>query len=422
MATVEMLEENRVKLMFEVGPERFEKALERSYRKNKNKIRVQGFRPGKAPRKMMEMEYGSDLFFSDAVDDVLQSAYQEAIEQNKLEVIGKPEINVESVSKESGVVFAAACDVVGEVSVDGYYALTYDCIDTEPSEEELQALISRDREKNARVTTVSRPIQNGDVVLIDFDGRMDGRPFEGGRGKDYELTIGSNTFIGAFENQLLEAKTGDHLTVYITFPEDYMEQAVAGKPAAFDVDIKEVREKELPEADDDFAQDISDFETFQEYRDDLADKIRQAKQREAEQKKEEQIIAQLIEKTTANPPPILVQEQLDENLRALQQRIEEQGWNLDQFCQYISKTQKELLEEYRNNAYLQVKGTLALEAVAKKENITITPEEIEADMNVMKAMLRVDSSVTLDPDYFKKNLLIRKAMRFIKDKAVEVNR
>ena len=422
MSSIETIDEYNVKLTFDVGAKEFEKGLRHSYNKNKNLFVVQGFRKGKAPRQFIEKQYGNNIFFDDAFNFVLPNAYEQAVKSNNLHVVSEPSIGVVSASQEDGVVFAAQVTVVGEASVDEYYALPYKKYDTEPTDAEIQHIIDADREKNARIATVVRPIQMGDIVIIDYNGVINDEPFEGGHAEGFRLAIGEHRFIDTFEEQLIGAETGENIFVRVTFPEDYDNAGLAGKPAVFDVKINEIQEKELPDLDDEFAQDISDFDTFEEYREDIIKKIRATKEYNAAQAKEEQLMSQLVSNTSVDLPPVMVEKRIDELVKGVENRLKYQGMTLEEFLRQTQQTIEVFREGYREAAINQIKTSLALEAVAKKENLRASEDEINAELDRLAGIYKWNDKQKneFDKDIIAGDLAAKKAFGFIVDHAIEI--
>ncbi|MDR1560338.1 MAG: trigger factor [Clostridiales bacterium] len=422
MASVETIDQFTVNLTFNINAEEFESGLRYSYNKNKNRYNIQGFRKGKAPRPLIEKAYGENVFFDDAVNFILPQAYERSVKETKLNAVAQPSIKILSISKEEGAAFSAEVTVVGEAAVDEYYALTYKKYDPEPSDAEIQRDIDRDRDKNARIVTVVRPVQNGDIVTIDFDGVIDGKPFDGGHAEDFRLTIGGHTFIDTFEEQLIGAETGENIFVRVTFPEDYNHEKLAGKPAVFDVKIKEIQEKQLPDMDDDFAQDVSEFETFDEYREDIIKKLRASKERDAKRDKEDQVMSQLVSKTNVDLPPIMIENSIDEMIRNFSNQLKYQGITLDDYLRFNGQTNEQLRESYREHAIKQLKTNLALEAVAKKENLTVSGEEINEEIDRIAAAYGMSGKQKsgFDADIVTKELAAKKAFDFIMEQAIQI--
>ena len=422
MSGIETIDKYTVKLTFSADANVFWNGLQYSYNKNKNHYNIQGFRVGKAPRKLIEKQYGSDVFYNDAVDFILPAAYDQAVKEHNLRVVSKPVINVESVSEENGVSYSAVVTVVGDASVDEYYALTYKKYNTEPSDAEIQREIDSDRDKNARIVTVVRPVQKGDIVTVDFDGYADDKPFEGGHAEDYRLVVGERRFIDNFEEQLIGAETGENIFVRVTFPDNYADKNLAGKPAIFDVKIKEIQEKELPDLDDDFAQDVSEFETLDEYREDITKRLRYKKEREAARAKDEQVMAELVSRADIDMPPVMIENRMDEMMANAENELNYQGMSLDGFLKYSGQTSGQLRESYRGAAISTLKTNLALEAVAKKEKLTASEEEVNREIDRLVAAYQWGDAERskIDPAIVARDLEIKKAYDFVMDHALEI--
>ena len=422
MAGIEIVDNNTVKLTFGVDAEAFEDGLRYSYNKNKNLFSVQGFRKGRAPRKLIEKQYGNNVFYEDAVNFLLPNAYEKAVKEHNLHVVSKPTVDVDSTSLENGVTFVATVTVVGEASVDEYYALTYRKYDTEPSDAEIQRQIDADRDKNARIVTVVRPVQKGDIVTIDFDGFMDDKPFEGGHAEDYRLTIGEKSFIDNFEDQLIGVETGENIFVRVTFPENYDVKELAGKPAVFDVKVKEIQEKELPEMDDDFAQDVSDYETFDEYREYIITRLRVNKERDAMRAKEDQVMSELASRTVIDLPSVMIEDRMDEMVRNFENQLTYQRVSMDDFMRYTGQNAEQIRESYREAAAASIKTNLAMEAIAKKENLTPSEEEIAEEKDRLAALYGWDNKLKseIDTGLVAKDLAVKKAYDFVMEHALEI--
>ncbi|MCL2461635.1 MAG: trigger factor [Defluviitaleaceae bacterium] len=418
----------KYKLTFCAGAKKFEEACEQSYQKNRGKYYVQGFRQGKAPRKLIEIQYGKGVFYEDAVEAVLPEAYDQAVEESGLDIVLKPSIDISEITPADGAVFVAEVYVKPELTIDGYYALTYKKMDTEPTEEEINERVNRDLEKNARTISVERPAQDGDIVAIDYLGTIDGEPFEGGAAENHDLTIGSKSFIEGFEEQLIGASAGEERDVRVTFPADYHGEEVAGKDAVFHVTVKDVKYKEVPEADDDFAQDVSEFDTFDEYRQDIEKKIEHEKEHHAEHDREDQVMRQLIERLKADIPDAMYDQRIDDYVDNYKNTLYERGYDPEKYMEYFGQTEDTLRERYRELAVTAVKGALALEAVAKAENMETTEEDIAAEaarlaeaygMNADKFLENMNKDNKAMKS-FKQDALNKKAMDFVVDKAVAI--
>ena len=425
MSTMEKIEKNKVKLTFSVDAARFEEGMQYSYNKNKGNIAVQGFRKGKAPRKLIEAQYGKAVFYDDAINFVIPEAYETAVKENNLDVVSRPEIDVTAID-ENGVSFTAEVYTKPEVKLGEYKGLKYTKMDEEPTDEEIDAELKKEQEKNARIVTVTdRPVQNGDIATIDFKGFMDGEAFEGGEGKDFDLEIGSHSFIDTFEDQLVGKNVGDDVEVNVTFPENYGQASLAGKPAKFEVEIKDIKVKELPELNDEFVQDTTEFENLNEYKNEIAGKLIVAKKQQAKNKMEEDLVTALVEGCEMDVPQVMIDNDIDMKIEDFSRNIQSQGLSLDVYLQYMGQTVESMREAYRPMSEKQVKARLALEAVANAENFTVEEADLDAEVekiakaygmekDVLKSALRPE-----DTENITKDIKVQKAVQFIKDNAVE---
>ena len=425
MSTMEKIEKNKVKLTFSVDAARFEEGMQYSYNKNKSNIAVQGFRKGKAPRKLIEAQYGKAVFYDDAINFVMPEAYETAVKENNLDVVSRPEIDVTAID-ENGVSFTAEVYTKPEVKLGDYKGLKYTKMDEEPTDEEIDAELKKEQEKNARIVTVTdRPVQNGDIATIDFKGFMDGEAFEGGEGKDFDLEIGSHSFIDTFEDQLVGKNVGDDVEVNVTFPENYGQASLAGKPAKFDVEIKVIKVKELPELNDEFVQDTTEFENLNEYKNEIAGKLIVAKKQQAKNKMEEDLVTALVEGCEMDVPQVMIDNDIDMKIEDFSRNIQSQGLSLDVYLQYMGQTVESMREAYRPMSEKQVKARLALEAVANAENFAVEEADLDAEIekiakaygmekDVLKSALRPE-----DTENITKDIKVQKAVQFIKDNAVE---
>lgn len=425
MSTMEKIEKNKVKLTFSVDAARFEEGMQYSYNKNKSNIAVQGFRKGKAPRKLIEAQYGKAVFYDDAINFVMPEAYETAVKENNLDVVSRPEIDVTAID-ENGVSFTAEVYTKPEVKLGDYKGLKYTKMDEEPTDEEIDAELKKEQEKNARIVTVTdRPVQNGDIATIDFKGFMDGEAFEGGGGKDFDLEIGSHSFIDTFEDQLVGKNVGDDVEVNVTFPENYGQASLAGKPAKFEVEIKDIKVKELPELNDEFVQDTTEFENLNEYKNEIAGKLIVAKKQQAKNKMEEDLVTALVEGCEMDVPQVMIDNDIDMKIEDFSRNIQSQGLSLDVYLQYMGQTVESMREAYRPMSEKQVKARLALEAVANAENFAVEEADLDAEIekiakaygmekDVLKSALRPE-----DTENITKDIKVQKAVQFIKDNAVE---
>jgi len=377
----EELEKNRQRVKFTIGPERFAEGVTHAYSKTKSRFNISGFRKGKAPKQIIEMQYGKEIFYPDAVDFLLDEAYELVIDASGLEVVGRPEADVESVSAEDGVVYTIDVYTRPKAKVGKYKGLTYEEADVTPTDEEIDERIEQVRERNARLVSISdRPAEIEDIVTLDYEGTIDGVPFDGGTAENFELTLGSNTFIEGFENQLVGADIDEERDINVTFPTEYHALDLAGKPAVFKCVIKDIRHKELPELNDDFAQDVSEFDTFAEYRDSVAAEITVEKSEAANREKDNQVMEKLIAITKVEIPPVMIEQQMDQFAQDFKTRVESGGMQFNFYLQYSGQTAEQVRESTREPATSQVMARLALEAVAEKENFKVTDEEMDAEV------------------------------------------
>lgn len=423
---VEKLEKNMAKLTIEVSAEELEQALQKAYLKNKNKISVPGFRKGKVPRQMIEKMYGPEIFYEDAANALIPDAYAAALDECELELVSRPSIDIVKIEKGQPFVFTAEVAVKPEVTLGGYKGIEVEKIDTAATEEEITAEVDKERDNNSRTITVEdRGVQKGDMTVIDFEGFVDGTAFEGGKGTDYPLTIGSGAFIPGFEEQLVGAEIGRETEVNVTFPEEYHAKELAGKPAVFKCTVKEIKVKELPEADDEFAKDVSEFDTMEEYRADLKKKIEDRKAADARAKKEDAVIEKIIEGAQMEIPEAMIETQAENLVDDFAQRLMMQGMSLEQYAQYTGATVESMTSQMKPQAKKRIESRLVLEAVAAAENIEISEDEMEAEMNRMAERYKMepDKLKELLSEDEKKNmrqdLSIQKAIELVTEAAVE---
>ena len=423
---VETLEKSMAKLTIEVSAEEFETALDKAYKKNKNKISLPGFRKGKAPRAMIEKMYGTGVFYEDAANDLIPGAYESAAKESELEIVAQPSIDVTQIEKGKPFIFTATVAVKPEVTLGDYKGIEVEKKTAEVTDEELQAEIDKVRESNSRMITVEdRAVQDGDITTIDFEGFVDGEPFEGGKGENYPLTIGSHSFIDHFEEQLIGKNIGEETEVNVTFPEQYQAEELQGKPAVFKVTIKEIKVKELPELDDDFAQDVSEFDTVDEYKEDLKKKLLENKEAALKREKEEDVVGKIIENATMEIPDPMVDTQVRQMVQEFSQRIQSQGLSLQQYMQFTGMTPESLTNELQPQALKRIQSRLVLEAVVAAENIETSDEDLEKELEKMAEMyqMEADKLKELVGEEEKKqialDLAVQKAVELVVDAAVE---
>ena len=422
----EIMDKNKVKITFAISAEKFENGMKHAYNKNKSNLSVQGFRKGKAPRKLIEMTYGKEIFFEDAVNFCLPEAYDETIKELDLQVVSKPEIDVEEISTENGAVVSAIVYTKPEVLISNYKGVEFEKVNIDVTEDEILSEINKEREKNARIIDISdRAVEDGDIATIDFEGFIDDVAFEGGKGEDYDLTIGSKSFIDNFEEQIIGHNIGDEFDVSVTFPENYGKEDLAAKPAVFKVKLKEIKSKELPEINDDFAADVSEFDTLDEYKADIKLKLTVAKEEQAKQQKENDVLSKLIENASMDVPEVMFENQIDSLINDFANQIRMQGLSLEMYLQYVGQTLESLREVYRPNAINQVKGRLVLEAIAKIENFDISETEIDEEITRIAENYQMEKERLLevlreeDKEGIVKDLKVKKALDFALLNAIE---
>ncbi len=423
---VENLEKNMAKLTIEVSAEEFEKACEKAYQKNKNKINVQGFRKGKAPRNVIEKMYGAAVFYEDAANDLMPDAYAEAAKESGLDIVSRPEIDVVQIEKGKTFIFTAEVAVKPEVTLGEYKGVEVEKAPVEVTEDEVNAELDKVREQNSRMITVDdRAIASGDIANIDYEGFCDGVPFEGGKDTGYDLSIGSHSFIDTFEDQLIGKNVGDEVEVNVTFPAEYHAPELAGKPAMFKVKVNGIKVKELPELDDDFAQDVSEFDTLDEYKNDLKATILERKEKDAKAVKEEAVIDKIIENATMEIPEPMVQNTVSQMAEDFAQRIQAQGLSIDQYFKFTGMNANTFMENLKPQALKRIQSRLVLEAVAKAESITASEEEVNKEISNMAEMyqMEVDKLMELVGEDEKKamaeDVAVQKALDFVVNAAVE---
>ena len=425
--TVENLEEkNMVKLVIESTAEEFEAGLNTAYNKNKSKISLPGFRKGKAPRKMIEKMYGAEVFYEDAANSIIPDAYAKAADECGLELVSQPKINVTQLEAGKPFIFEAVVAIKPEVELGQYKGVEVSKNDVEATDADVEEELKRVQDQNSRTVAVSdRAVKDGDNTVIDFEGFVDGVAFDGGKGTDYPLTIGSHSFIDNFEEQIIGMNIGDEKEINVTFPEEYHAEELKGKPAVFKVKVKEIKEKQLPELNDEFAQDVSDFDTLAEYRDDLKKKIETRKANEAKAKKEDEAIAKIIETSKMDIPEAMVDTQANRMVEDFAQRLQQQGLSVEQYFQYTGMTADKIMEEMKPEAVKRIQSRLVLEAIVKAENIETSDDEFEAELKKMADAykMELDQIKEFMGDYEKKqikeDLAIQKAVELIVDSVVE---
>ena len=423
---VEKLEKNMAKLTIEVSAEDLEKAMQNAYQKAKGRITLPGFRKGKAPRKMIEQMYGKGIFLEDAANALIPEHYSKALEECDLEIVSQPEIDVTQAEPGKAFIFTAEVAVKPEVTLGDYKGVEVPKSETEVTDEDVEAELKKEQEKNSRTVTVEdRGAENGDITTIDFEGFVDGEAFEGGKGTDYPLTLGSGSFIPGFEDQLVGAKAGDHVEVKVTFPEEYQAKELAGKEAVFQCDVKKVEAKELPELDDDFAQDASEFDTLAEYKEDIKKNLTEKKEKEARAAKENAAVDKAIENAEMEIPDAMVATQTRQMLDDFARRMQSQGLTMEQYFQFTGMTAEKMQEEMKPQALKRIQTRLVLEKIAEVENIQPTQEEVDEEISKMAEAYKMEADKIKELlgdrelEQMKKDMAVQKAVTLVADEAKE---
>ncbi|MCI8503854.1 MAG: trigger factor [Dorea sp.] len=423
---VEKLEKNMAKLTIEVPAGDLEKALQNAYKKQKNKIALPGFRKGKVPRQMIEKMYGAEIFYDDAVNELMPKAYAEAYEECELDIVSRPEVDVVQIEKGKPFIFTAEVALKPEVTLGEYKGLEVDKISTRVTQKEIEEKLKEEAEKNARTVTVEdRAVENGDEVIMDFEGFVDGEAFEGGKGENYPLTIGSGSFIPGFEEQLIGAETEKEVEVKVTFPEDYHAEELKGKEAVFKCTVHEIKAKELPEIDDEFAAEVSEFDTLDEYKAELKAKIKEQKESEGKRKQEDQAVEKAVENASYEIPEAMITTNISQMEEDFARRMQSQGLTMEQYYQFTGMTEEKMAEEMRPQAVKRIETRLVLEAIAKAENIEISDEKLDEEIKKMAETYKMEADKLkefmsdAEKKQMKEDMAVQEAITFLVDNAVE---
>ena len=388
---VEKLEKNMAKITVEVPAEQFEKALTAAFNKNKSRFNIPGFRKGKAPQAMVEKMYGVEVLYEDAINEALDATYGDAVTESGLEVVSRPEIDVVQVEKGKELIYTATVAVKPEVTLGEYKGIEVEKASAEVTDEDIEAELKKVQEQNSRLITVEdRAVEDGDQTVIDFEGSVDGTPFEGGKGEDYPLTIGSHSFIDTFEEQLIGKNIGEECEVHVTFPEEYHAKELAGKPAVFKVTVKELKRKELPELNDEFAGEVSEFETLEEYKNDVKSKLSLKKQKDAATENENHVVDKVVENAQMDIPEPMIDSQVNNMVNDYARRMQSQGLSLEQYMQFTGMTIETLKEQMKPQAVKRIQTRLVLEAIVKAENITVSDEAVEKEIADMAESYKME--------------------------------
>ena len=426
---VEKLEKNMAKLTIEVSAEDLDKAMEKAYQKQKSRISLPGFRKGKAPRKMIQSMYGKGVFMEDAVNSLVPQEYTKALGECDLEIVSQPEINVTQMEPGKALIFTADVAVKPEVTLGDYKGVEVPKSEIAVTDEEVDAEVKKEQDKNARTVAVEdRAAANGDITTIDFEGFVDGVAFDGGKGTDYALTLGSGTFIPGFEDQLVGANTGDHVEVKVTFPEEYQAKELAGKEAVFQCDVKKIETKEVPELDDEFAKDVSEFDTLAEYKEDVKKKLTEKKEKEARTAKENAAVDKAIENAQMDIPELMTKTECRQMMDDFSRRMQQQGLSMEQYFQFTGQSMDKMMEDMKPQALKRIQTRLVLEKVAEAENIQPSEEEITEEIQKMADAYKMEADKIREAigesglEQMKKDMAVQKAVTVIADAAVEVEK
>ncbi len=426
--SVEKLEKSMVRLTIEVSAEDFDKAINKVYNRQKGRMNVPGFRKGKTPRKVLEKMYGEAIFYEDAANDLINSSYPEAAKESGEEIVSNPEINVTQIEAGKPFIYTAEVAVKPPVSLGKYKGVEVDKQVIEVFDEEIDEEIRKEQEKNAtRNEVTDRPVKDGDEIILDFEGFCDGEAFEGGKGTDYPLTVGSGSFIPGFEEQLVGAVIGEEMDVNVTFPENYQAEELKGKPAVFKCTVKKITEKILPELDDEFADEVSEFSTLAEYREDVRKNITERKEKAALSVKENQAVEKVIADAHVEIPEPMLRTQQEQIAGELEQQVVSQGMKFEDYLKYAQTTREQLVDRMKEDAERRIMYRLVMEQVAKEENITATDEDFEAEIQRMADAYHMDADTirkyfVADKERMMEDLAVQKAITFVTENAVEVEK
>lgn len=423
---VEKLEKNMARLTIEVGADELDKAIESAYQKQKGKISIPGFRKGKVPRQIVEKMYGKEVFYEDAANILIPDAYEKALDECEEDIVSSPKIDVTQIEAGKPFIFTAEVALKPEVKLGKYKGVKVEKADVAVTDEEVDEVIERERENNARnISVEDRAVKDGDMTVLDFEGFVDGEAFEGGKGENYPLTIGSGAFIPGFEEQLVGAEIGREVEVNVTFPEDYQAENLKGKAAVFKCTVKEIKEKELPELDDEFASEVSEFETLAEYKEDVKKNLEEKKVKEAKDNKEREAVEAVIDLSEMEIPEAMIETQQRQMVDEFAQRITMQGLSMEQYFQFTGTNYQQMLENVKPQAEKRIQSRLVLEAIAEAEKIEISDEEFEKEIETMAEVYQMDASKVKEMlgekeiKNIRQDLAVKKAAEFVAENAKE---
>ena len=424
--TVENLEKNMAKLTITVPAEDFIEGMKASYNKRKGKFSVPGFRKGKVPQNYLEKAYGPELFYEDAANSCIDKTYSDAMDESGLDIVSRPEIYVTQMEKGKDFIYTALVAVKPEVTLGDYKGVEIEKIDVEVTDEDVEAALLNEQKQNARnVPVEDRPAKLDDEVSLDFEGFVDGVAFEGGKGENYQLKLGSHSFIDTFEDQIVGKNIGEEFDVNVTFPEDYQAEDLAGKPAVFKCKLNGIKETQLPELDDDFAADVSEFDTLDEYKEDLKATLKVRKEKEAKNEKESRVVDKIIEGAQMDIPAPMLDTQKEQMLNEFAQQLSYQGLSIDQYFQFSGMTKEKFMETSEPEAERRIKSRLVLEAVAKAENIEVSEDDLNAELEKMAETYQMEPDKLKDlvgnseKEAIKLDIAVQKAVDLVRDAAVE---
>lgn len=423
---VEKLEKSMAKLTIEVSADDLEKALQSAYKKQKNKISIPGFRKGKVPRQMIEKMYGAEIFYDDAANALIPKAYEDAYDECEEEIVSRPQIDVVQIEKGQPFIFTATVALKPPVTLGEYKGLEVEKFSTDVTDEEIEARLKEEAEKNARTVTVEgRPVQDGDEVILDYEGFVDGVAFEGGKGENHPLTIGSGSFIPGFEEQLIGVEAGVDVEVKVTFPEKYHAKELEGKEAVFQCKVQEIKAKELPEIDDEFAGEVSEFDTLEEYKEDLKKSLAEKKASEGKEKQEDAAVEQAVKNAQYELPDAMVETQVSQMAEDFSRRIQSQGLTMEQYFQFTGLSAEKILEDMRPQAVKSLETRLVLEEIVKAENIEVSEERFDEEVQKMAETYRMEADKIKETmgekekEQMKKDIAVQEAITFLVENAVE---
>lgn len=424
--TVENLEKNMAKLTVTVPAEDFIDGMKASYNKRKKQFNVPGFRKGKVPQNYLEKAYGPEIFYEDAANTCIDKTYSDAMDESKLDIVSRPEIDVTQMEKGKDFIYTALVAVKPEVTLGDYKGVEIEKVDAEVSDEDVEAALLNEQKQNARnIPVEDRAAKLDDEVSIDFEGFIDGVAFEGGKGENYQLKLGSHSFIDTFEDQIVGKNIGDEFDVNVTFPEDYQAEELAGKPAVFKCKLNGIKETQLPELDDDFAADVSEFDTLAEYKEDLKATLKVKKEKEAKNEKESRVVDKIIENAQMDIPEPMINTQKEQMVNEFAQQLSYQGLSIEQYFQFSGMTKEKFMETAEPEALRRIKSRLVLEAVAKAENIEVTEDDLNAELEKMAETYQMEADKLKElvgdseKEAIKLDIAVQKAVDFVRDSAVE---